>query len=101
MCIYTLFYFYDANCFSQGDMVKLAYPHHSAGKMKAKLTVQNIDERDLWHRHQIENSISLAKDLVYIGGVCPVAVLFQKSSSSPPYAVPILMSKFHTEIILF
>ena len=71
MSIYTLFNFYDANCFSQGDMVKLAYPRHSAGKMKAKLTVQTIDERDLWYRHPIESSISLAKDLVYIGGVFP------------------------------
>ena len=72
MYIYTLSYFYDANCFSQEDMVKLAYPCHSAGKMKAKSTVQNINERDLWHRYLIESSISLAKDLVYIGGVCPV-----------------------------
>ena len=66
MCLYhsTLFYFYGANnfyCFSQVDMVMLLYPRRSvlrAGEMKANLTVQDIDERDLWHLHLISRLYS-------------------------------------------
>ena len=109
MCLHhsTLFYFYGANnrhCLSQVDVVMLLYPRHSvlrAGEMKTNLTVQAIDERDLWHRHLINRLIFLAKDLDCKGGVCLAAVLFRKSSSSLPYALPLLMSEFHAKIIPF
>lgn len=105
--VVLLFNFYGADgfCyFSRGDLVKFLYPRHSvprAGEMKANLTVQDIKERDLWHRHPISRLISLARDLDCIGGVCRVAVLFQKLLLSLPYAVPFSMSEFHTENISF
>ena len=106
MCLYhsTLLLFYGANsfyCFSQVDVVMLLYPCHSvlrAGKMKANLTVQDIDKRDLWHQHLISCLRFPAKDLDCKGGVCLAAVWCW--SSSLPYTFPLLMSEFHANLFI-